>query len=323
MNPADSNPAELAHARLIAYADECRRGAEQLPELSPELRNALQREVERYARGLAPDRPSPTESTRGWRHWLAPTAWLAAATAFVILAFVRITTNPERGNSPEMVGGETAPFDPRATKSPVLYAADPPAPASGSGGGTAAGAEADLAEILGPAPAAAPTTVARAVRPASAKSATALAAGAAPVASPTVRVRGAFRASKTSVAPERSPLLRFEVVRVGENVELRDEDGSVFSGRVQPIPPGAETPTSWSYEAAGTSKKLGAPVAITGNFTLPTPAPAPAPAGAPAADPAAAEPVVDSFLDLPFTASLLVNGEQSLEIEAVPEVPAP
>ncbi len=122
-----------------------------------------------------------------------------------------------------------------------------------------------------------------------------------------IRLRRRYVASSESNAPaEPGPMLRrFEVARAPGRVEFRDEDGSVYAGRVEVLPGtlnGRED--EWVFEGRGTHALAGGEVLLTGRFgpALETP-----------------DPRADRFMDAPFAGTAVMGDGRVVEIRAVPE----
>lgn len=295
---------KLAHDRLTALAMARRRAAERLPPLSAEGRQRLQEEVTRRREGeleLPEMRPLARPWRLGWRMFLP---WLAVGGAAALLVFMIWLP----GASREAVTAERA-----ASSAVEVRAVEHPAVPSAP---SLALASAEREVMIVPEA----TSVSTAKIPALAVPAAAgRAAGSVDLAA-AQRLRQQYRAlSSNAAAPG---LLRsFEVVRRGSRVEFRDEGGTVYTGRVATV--STRTGASiWSYEARGFDRRLGQSVWITGNFGRPEES------DSAAGDRGVATSGVDgvrlsareagTFLDLPFTATVLLNGTNAVELNAVP-----
>lgn|GEM_PF-3272315 len=125
-----------------------------------------------------------------------------------------------------------------------------------------------------------------------------------------VRLRRRYQAAgeSNSTPPTAGILRRFEVVRAPDRVELRDDDGSVYIGRVvSGIVPREGGLADWVFEGRGTNLPLGKVVLITGHF------------GAAPESRQSRESGADHFMDAPFVGTAVIGEAQVVEVRAHPE----
>lgn len=349
-----SNPGKLAHARLTALAQRRRRFAKTSPGLPEAIRRRLHEEVARRNEATPQPHPSPPSLWEGWRHWRALLAWLGVGAAAAVLVFVvRFPEAPgPMAARPQPGADESAAPAPSA---PAAAAARPAAASSTAPADPSAGivrsapatttnralqlalrglGDAALPVDPGPAPAEPLARSVPAPVPASAlASPPRPAATRGPVAEPgrsrarvdlgsAQRLRQSYHAVLgRGTVP--AALAAFDILRSRDRIEVHDTDGSVYVGRVNAVGIADTSPATWSFEVHGFSRTLGRSVAITGNFGGATTDPAEAFAddASSEARTAAAAPVSQDFLQLPLTATVLVEGSNPFEVHAIPVVP--
>jgi hypothetical protein len=121
-----------------------------------------------------------------------------------------------------------------------------------------------------------------------------------------VRLRRRYQAvgESNAIASAVRILRGFEVVRAPDRVEFRDDDGSLYVGRVEDNLVAKEGgQLGWVFEGRGTNVALGKEVFITGYF-------------GPVTEPQA--PRADRFMDAPFVGTAVVGETQVVEIRAEP-----
>lgn len=301
---------KLAHERLTALAKERRRSAENLPALGPEARCRLQEEVAQLRQGkVVPEKRRESQVT--WTNWLRPwLPWIACAAAIIpllLIVFFPVHEEEAKRGMPTQVASYNAPEPPSfeippmpeslAAPLPEQIVTNPPRPTAVARGTTAAATSSTTAS---------PTS----------SSATRLAAEK-PVPNP--RPAGRTRLRYAAVPSGTAPLLLsdFEVLQTGLRLELRDADGSLYTGRVAPLVAISARSAGWSFEARGRSRTLGKPVAITGNFGA---APlASADAGTPSRS-APTPTAEEGALGLPLSMTIQVGGSNIIEQRALPRI---
>lgn len=286
---------DFAHARLSALAQQRRRDAQQLAPLHRLSRRRLQEEVARRHAGAGRLREPVPGTERRWvwaRGWLA---WLAVGAAVAVLVFViRFPWEPDAA---EVRLASRSAAD-AASGAPAAVASAPVAPPPASAPAGAARAASDEALMASPTSLA----VARTVGDAGGSRGVDLSAA--------QFVRQRF----TSVAlrGEALPVLgTFQIIRDGHAVALLEPDGSMYQGRVTPIQSTEGDVRVWVFEGQGFSERLRRAVVITGNFEAPEEA---AEVGSPGAK-------AGAFLRHPLTATLLIQGQGTVDIRAVPAAP--
>lgn len=261
------------------------------------LRERLHREVLRKSEegpGVPEPVPLPAVETwwRRWRSWVGLAAVGLSATAVVTLMIRSGYDSARRNSSAVLARDQALPESRRAGNSWVERKQGEVAPV---------GLDAPIA-----AGAAVPTSVSDAVPP-----------GADRLESPQrksvrtldgmIRLRRGYVASAESNAPASaiSILRRFDVVRAPGRVEFRDQDGSVYFGRVEGSRVAKEAGAAdWVFEGRGTNVPLGQVVLITGHF-------------GPGSGSQDRQP--DEFMDLPFMGTAVIGGGQVVEIRAEPQ----
>lgn len=122
-----------------------------------------------------------------------------------------------------------------------------------------------------------------------------------------------YRAVETGLGLESAPvgmLRAFRVVLTAGRVSIEDDDGSVYRGRLTPLPQGSGV--LWTCEARGVHAGTGRRVVLTGNF-----------GGDPreaTGDGGGSVLATDAVLGLAFRATVLV-GDQSFDMRAEPVEP--
>lgn len=301
-----SGPAQSAHERLAALVRRRLRDAEVLPPMPESMRARLHGEVIRQVEmRLQVPEPVPISAAAAawmrWRSLLGPGA-LGLAVLVVLLMVVRSGDLGPRPRAGAGVVSETGARGSVALSLPDT--AGVPTPLAET---TLSSAAAPLIVAVEPTAGASarPKVSARAeARPDPASGAALSNLGGA------VRVRRWYVASRESKVPGDGPVIlsRFEVFRGPDRVELRDADGSVYSGRVQA---GGRTGESagWTYEGRGVHLPSGRVASITGFFGR---------SGAPASLPEGGE-GTGELLDLPFTGSAVIGEAQVVDVRAGPE----
>ncbi len=295
-------PGQIAHERLAALARRRLRDAAGGGAMSDGMRARLQREVARQAE-VGPGMPEPVPIPavaawwRGWRAWVGMIGVGLAVTVVLLLVIRSGPVGGRRGDFAASGGGRAeAPvgserfrggLDAIPAVAPIALDA-PPEPSAPMALATGVGfaANPEVAPILDP------------------------------VGSRKVRnLEGVVRLRRTYAAPTnglstnaRPPLLRrFEVVRTAERLELRDDDGSIYVGRVETGPgTSALGAAGWVFEGRGTNVASGKVVSITGLF-------------GPASETRGQEAGPISLLDLPFSGTVIVGEAEGLEVRAEPE----
>lgn len=312
-------PNQLAHQRLVALAQERRRVAEKLPPLSGPARQRLLTEVERLQGETLRLSEDPAgagaKGTSPWSPWLS---WLGvAAAAAVLFLVVRLAeTEPKLDPAQARSVNETAAVE--AAESGIAptaggAVANPVADEVRTFAAAAPLAENDAAAVA-PAPGAAATDL---LRPGeSAASSLASTAADATVASAreggllaaAQRIRRRYQAVTSQGSPP--PFLgNFEVTQRGHLVNLRESDGSSYTGRVTRLPrrAGQTGPVEWSFEGKGLQQARRETVWIVGNFLDRS-----------GASGAVAAPQV---LEATLTATIQVDGTNLFELRATPSDP--
>lgn len=292
-----TGPGQTAHERLAALARARRRDASGIGAMPATLRERLHREVLRKSEegpGVPEPVPLPAVETwwRRWRSWVGLAAVGLSATAVVTLMIRSGYDSARRNSSAVLARDQALPESRRAGNSWVERKQGEVAPV---------GLDAPIA-----AGAAVPTSVSDAVPP-----------GADRLESPQrksvrtldgmIRLRRGYVASAESNAPASaiSILRRFDVVRAPGRVEFRDQDGSVYFGRVEGSRVAKEAGAAdWVFEGRGTNVPLGQVVLITGHF-------------GPGSGSQDRQP--DEFMDLPFMGTAVIGGGQVVEIRAEPQ----
>ncbi|MBL9139202.1 MAG: hypothetical protein JNK85_25260 [Verrucomicrobiales bacterium] len=305
-------PHQLAHQRLVALAQERRRVAEKLPPLGAFARQRLLTEAER----LQKESPRLSESSSAgapkgnvWGAWLT---WLGvAAAAAVLILVIRLA---DSGPTPGPVSVASA------TKSEMERAALPADLQSDASTAAAAVGGGDIAAAPPPVLASPAEGNEFASAPTSADlSPTVPSTPALDHAMPSAGRQGLMLRSAQRIrrryegvtshgsAP---PFLRsFEVTQRGYLLNLREPDGSSYTGRVTQLPrrTGQTGPMEWSFEGKGLQQGRSETVWIVGNFQDKSGV----------AGPSSTPPVLDATL----TATIQIGGTNLFELRATPSDP--
>ena len=299
MAPESQSPAER---RLRALARTRRDASRALPPWSAVNRQRLRDEVARlHQSGSALPDPA-AHVARPWPVWRMLGAWVGVAAAGAVFVWVVLLSQPPKPwtlalkTSTPTAASESDGLDrPAPVPAPLALPSDAEGAAdtavSGGGGGSV--------------PVSAPGQLAPAARSERFDFNAAR------------RIRHSFRTVAPTGAP---PILKaFEIVQTGGGLEILDEDGSVFSGRLPRRAPSGGRQPAWTFEAQGISRTLGKGVRLTGNFGE-----AAAASGGAAADPAvsagmaAGTDAVKDYWQETIAASVLVDGGAVFEIRAEP-----
>ena len=298
-------PAQTAQARLAALAARRVAAAGKSGSMPASLRRRLHEEIRRRAdAGNAAGVPEPvprsalSEAWSRWRAVVALTAVGLGATA-VLVWVVRSGIQGQRTPSGSLAAA--------TTRTEAFGGAG--ARGEGTTGEGPAGAVVAEGAANPPPPAAMAVTVtATADAPAGTTGTAEIADAGIRGPSGVVRLRRFYLASDPvgSTAEGESLLRRFEVVRVRDRLEFRDQDGSVYVGRVQSGSAAGSTDgaTHWAYEGRGSRVGSGQVVQITGQF-------GPAPEVHEGED--------DVMMSSPFSGTAALGDGRVVEVRARPE----
>ncbi len=297
-----TGPGQTAHERLTALARWRRRDTTVSGPMPTAMRERLHREVSRQsvaASGFQEPVPIPAV-VAWWRRWRALAGWvgIGLGAVGVLVVMSRLGQDGSPRNRP--LGGdlENSVFRPEAETvgAPSRVGTAPlSAPLS---------LDAPISAPIAAAPALVDVEAGTRVRPAI--RADSSAAKQMRNLDGVVRLRRRYLAAGDSnAAPAAVVMLRgFEVVRLSDRVEFRDDDGSIYLGRVEDrlvAKEGGER--GWAFEGRGTNVASGKVVWITGLF-------------GPVLEPQDSR--VERFMEMPFAGTAVVGETQVVEIRAEP-----
>lgn len=297
-----TGPGQTAHERLTALARWRRRDTSAAGLMPAAMRERLHREVARQS-GTGSGFPEPVPipaMAAWWRRWRAFAGWVGVGLGAVgVLALMtRLGQDGSPRNRPFRGDLENSVLRPEAE------AAGAPSRVGAAPLSAPLGLDAPISAPIAAAPALVAVEAGTGVSPGI--RADSSAAKQMRNLDGVVRLRRRYLAvGDSNAAPAAAVMLRgFEVVRLSDRVEFRDDDGSIYVGRVEDrlvAMEGGEK--GWAFEGRGTNVASGKVVWITGLF-------------GPVREPQDSR--VERFMEMPFAGTAVVGETQVVEIRAEP-----